>query len=64
MTAHRLTVFEYLTTHEPGVIDLVEDPSTAFVGDVERAHEVAVAGGLTRDDGGRYPLLVWFAVFP
>lgn len=72
MTTRTFTAIEFIAASEPWLLSLVEDPSTegstrgltAFVGDTERAHEVAEQGGLKRDDQGRYPPLVWMIVFP
>jgi hypothetical protein len=55
---------EFITATEPWLIDLVDDASTAFIGDTERAHKVAAEVGLRRDENGRYEKLVWMAVFP
>ena len=58
------TATEFVTVTEPWSIDLVQDASTAFIGDTERAHNVAADAGLCRDEQGRYERLVWMVVFP
>lgn len=64
MTTRKLTCIEWIAATEPHLLTMVADPSTAFIGDTERAHRVAVEAGIRRDEGGRYEPVVWIAVFP
>ena len=56
------TAAAYLAAYEPAVLTLMADP-TDLSGDTQRADAVATQAGLPVDPAGRYPVVVWFAVF-
>jgi hypothetical protein len=62
-TTRKFTVHEWIAGSEPCLLSLVEDASTAFVGDTERAHQVAQQAGIEREERGRYAPVVWMIVF-
>lgn len=63
-TTRTFTAIEWIAATEPHLLTLVADASTAFLGETERAHQVAVEAGVTRDEDGKYAPVVWVAVFP
>ena len=62
------TAAQYIVAYEPAVLSLMADPTSLagdLAGDTQRAHSIAADAGLPVDlVGGRYPAVVWFAVFP
>lgn len=58
------SAYEYLRGTEPHLVGMFEDPAGSLVEAVNKAHDVATKAGLERDMAGRYPALVWAAVWP
>jgi len=58
------SAYEYLLATEPHLVGMFEDPAASLVEAINKAHEVATKAGLERNIAGRYPALVWSAVWP
>lgn len=59
------TAHEYLTAVDgPHIFEWFEDVEKAMQEGTEEAREVASRNGLTGDNGGRFPRIVWEVVWP